>query len=750
MKNQHYTLLIAVIMALCSSELQGKPWNNRVVDSIFRYVLPSEHLYGANEWSIGDACSDIAEGPGGSSGDGDDLEEIMRGNIKSWMNPVRNYYHWNYFGIGLCNQYLAVAKTNAPGAQQKATVLFLRSLMYFNLVRLYGGVPWFSEDNIVNVDSIKSLRPSVWMPVIQSDTLHKPRVNADSIYNHIESDLNAAIVQLPLRSQITESLIDKITKGAAQTLLLKIKIYRQQWEEALTLAETIIQSGEYVLENKFDTIFFTNNKYGKETIFELYQPPIYAWVQDLQDYWIAANHNVFLSIRNMLHQTKANGKFETENYYGWGSNCPTERYVKSFATGDPRLKLSVLAEGDTFKWETNLLGIALPKDTFLNEGYPPSPTGYYPRKYFVTPYDWRLSVIKTPRPIQHSGGIKDIVIFRYADVLLMAAEAALNTGDTATALGYINQVRTRARNNGTAGAPANLTSITYNAILNERCWEFATEGQRYFDLIRTRKADSVLNGLYNYTWKEKRKFDTAKNYLFPIPYLDILRNKGMLTQNPGYEFTLPEITKTKNGRTFTTIIDTTSKKYCGLTNTISFSNYFNLDSCYQYRIVPTISVETVYGNITEFVNTVNENDEYKPNIFPVIYYLQYKYSPQNGDRWPAFPFTDKLIVHVHDYQDTITDTFKLVFMPKKVVSVKEINNSKPSGKYLYPNPTGNIIYIANADGDEWANVFDLTGKQVLSVSHANGQVYLGQMNPGLYLIEVSNSRGVYFQKIFKK
>ncbi len=141
-------IISAYLFSICGI-MHAKPWKDRVVDSLQQFVLPSQFLYGVNEWAIGDCMSDNAELGGADHYDHEPMQQMCAFNIKPAMEPVFTYYRWNYFGIGLCNQYLKnfgnISSPSAADNVQKGEILFLRALFYFNLVRLYGGVPIFTE-----------------------------------------------------------------------------------------------------------------------------------------------------------------------------------------------------------------------------------------------------------------------------------------------------------------------------------------------------------------------------------------------------------------------------------------------------------------------------------------------------------------------------------------------------------------------------------------------------------------------------
>ena len=119
----------------------------------------------------------------------------------------------------------------------------------------------------------------------------------------------------------------------------------------------------------------------------------------------------------------------------------------------------------------------------------------------------------------------NIPVIRYADVILMAAEAALESGDNTKALEYLNMIRTRARLSGTSGVPADLSSITHADIEHERVVELALEGHRFFDLVRWGIVAECLDGLYRKSHDRTVDFEDGVDEFFPMP--DFIRSANV-------------------------------------------------------------------------------------------------------------------------------------------------------------------------------------------------------------------------------
>ena len=190
------------------------------------------------------------------------------------------------------------------------------------------------------------------------------------------------------------------------------------------------------------------------------------------------------------------------NQFGWGFFTPTTALESAFETGDIRKELTILREG-----ETTLEGDVIHKGD-------PQAGNMWNQKVYV------------PKSLNNNscgyGSIQNIRILRFAEILLINAEAANELGNTAAAITNLNKVRTRA---GLAGTTATTQAALRTAIWKERRVELAMEGDRFVDLVRTGQAATVLASY---------GFKAGKNEVFPIPLNSINQSNGVLTQNPGY------------------------------------------------------------------------------------------------------------------------------------------------------------------------------------------------------------------------
>lgn len=430
-------------------------------------------------WFWGDIMSDDAVKGGSSDNDVNDLLQLETFKGPTNTDLLEAEWSANYEGIYRANVVLEKVPGIEMDAELKARILgeakFIRAWNFYNLVTIFGGVPL--------VDRV--LAPSEY---------NIPRATADQIWDLIEKDLKEASADLWLRSEYPLSELGRITKGAAQSLLAKTYLWRKKYAEAKATAELVVNSNEYVLVNNYADIFIEGGENNAESVFEI------QYMNASGGNWGRNNANEG-SFTNVF--TRARGQFG-----GFGFNIPTQEFVDEFfkeGFEDPRLKSTVFRIGEPMG----------DRGIFTIEATGGSPYIYYSKKYFNNLSE--QAPFGDPAP---NGGSNDRVI-RYADVLLVHAEAAALSGDENAARQSLNQVRSRVSlPNITASGSALL-----DAIYRERRIELGLEAHRFFDLVRTGRAPSVLGSL---------GFREGVHELFPIPQSQILATNGALTQNFGY------------------------------------------------------------------------------------------------------------------------------------------------------------------------------------------------------------------------
>ncbi len=354
---------------------------------------------------------------------------------------------------------------------------FLRAYTYFQLVRGYGDVPLVTsttpEENIV-------------------------RTSKEIIYDElIIPDLEFGITHLPEKSEYPNEDLGRASKGAAKGILAKVYLTRGDFENAETYALEVINSGEYFLDLVYSNVFSVDGEHGSGSIFEIGALP-----EDFQ---------------NGGHQYGNTQGSKGDPNRGWGFNRPTLDLINSYETDDPRMQATILFLGETLDGVT-IEGHAGTQDTTYTDE----------TETEILEIECYNQKTYSPGTTAIESWQYNVRVLRYADVLLIAAEALNENDKQAQALTYLNRVRERAREGNAAILPDITVTDKNNLrdiILNERKVELALEKHRFFDLVRTGKAVEVLGPL---------GFTANKNEVFPIPQSERDLSNGLLTQNQGY------------------------------------------------------------------------------------------------------------------------------------------------------------------------------------------------------------------------
>ncbi|RYY35583.1 MAG: RagB/SusD family nutrient uptake outer membrane protein [Sphingobacteriaceae bacterium] len=437
---------------------------------------------------IGDIGSDNSVAGGEAASDVPALQQIDDYNITATNETIEDLWKVAYEGVNRTNylhQYKAANKAgeSVDFAGKEALygeVYFLRAYYYFTLVRMWGDVPLFT-DRRLDFDDSGTLQRS-------------PKAE---VYTQIEADLNAAIAALP-PTQVQKG---RVTKYAAQALLGKVLLYQEKFDQAATALESVINDGPYTLVDDFASMFLATGENGPESVFEIQytnNSPYFNWGgynRGQGNYAVQQN-----GIRGL------NGSAAMPYAPGWSTNLPTQDLASAYQAGDQRKEATIL--------DIEAYVAANPALTITYQEAPYKNTGLYNAKYL-------------PRKGETSGQIElnylnNFRIIRYADVLLMAAEAINRSGtpNASKSQQYLNEVRERAYGDASHNSSATGTALT-QAIWNERRLELAMEGDRFFDLVRTGQAATIIDG-----------FQAGKNEVFPIPQREVTGSG--LTQNPGY------------------------------------------------------------------------------------------------------------------------------------------------------------------------------------------------------------------------
>ncbi len=465
-----------------------------------------------SEFFIGDVMSDDALKGGQNIGDMADAYDLE--NFKTIANNglVLDYYRAQYQGIARCNLGLEeipfVEPDTAMSALLQTRLLgelhYLRAMYYFRLVRLFGGVPL--------VDYV----------IESSDDWQQDRAPIDSVYALIIRDLEDAEERLWLKSAYDNEDLGRATKGAAQAMLLKVNLYRENYAEAKTWGEAIITSGEYDLQPDYSDNFTLEGENGIESVFEVQytEDPTSDYGGSDGEGGNGYTRGTYTTILTRSRSSLLGG--------GWGFNKPTQNLYDEYEEGDPRLEATILNLPDSLiENET--------QEIYLGSRYLNQKTGWYNEE---TGEAYELN--------HATRGPLNRVDIRYADVLLMYAEACVETSDLAGAKTALEEVRDRAREGASADSilPVFPDYLGFTdtqddlraAVRHERRVELAMEGHRWYDICRWGIAKEVMDA-YKATetaeaQDEMAEFIEGKHELLPIPSEEIELNP--MEQNYGY------------------------------------------------------------------------------------------------------------------------------------------------------------------------------------------------------------------------
>ena len=423
---------------------------------------------------IGEIASDNAIAGGESVNDSKGLHDIDNMTHGGVNVELRNVLRWNYTGITRAN-YILEHKDNID-FPRKAHILaeakFLRAYYYFELVKYFGDVPLIIDKRI-GIEEARTI----------------PRAPKAEVYAQIEADLVAAAAVLtPVAAQK-----GRATRGAAKALLGKVYLYQNKFTEAAAIFDEIIDSGQYSLYPDYSQLFSVAAENNSETIFDVEYTGLEGGSYGCL---ICLEGNAAVGFQGIRQYTGP--------VYGDGNsyNLPTPELYAAFSPIDPRRAATVLDIEAFIAAQTNPASITYA----IGAG---GHTGYYNNKYIKKQGEIGLPDNDLTSPVNYR-------VLRYADVLLMAAEAHYQLGNPSRATALVNQIRQRA---GIPGASVNSIEKVYN----ERRLELSGEGLRFFDLVRTGQAAQYIPG-----------FVVGKHEVFPIPQVEIDLAGGTWSQNPGY------------------------------------------------------------------------------------------------------------------------------------------------------------------------------------------------------------------------
>lgn len=451
-----------------------------------------------NTFQCKNLLSDDAIAGGGGRGDnnqGEELDEFRFGSSNTILRAMFTKYYQMIYTANLLISKIAPESEVKKAAIAEAKTF--RAYAYFELVTLWGTAPLVTEP-------------------LDPENYAQPNSTIEALWAQIEKDLQEAIPDLPLKSQLSAARKGNISKGTAQSWLGKAYLYQQKYDEAAATLGEVITSNEYSLHPDFSALTRKSSEFGVESIFEV------SYADELST--ITEGNTVVAYCGPRTPWFKAGTSGITETGWGWCGPRP-ELYDAFVKAGDEvRRKGTAMSENDLIQEFGGSFRDSEGNLPYGTEGYVRLKHGGF--------------VAETPGEEYHTISGMNFRITRYADVLLMAAEAynRKSNPDDAKALGYINQVRARAKMSDLASGGNQL----FEDIKLERRLELAFEFVRYQDLIRWGDAEDVLaNQGKKIPRGDGTYFDfpdagfKKRNLLLPFPDTEINVNPN-LQQNPGW------------------------------------------------------------------------------------------------------------------------------------------------------------------------------------------------------------------------
>ena len=549
--------LLCVFSASCNSMLDTVPQGQFTAEQLDEnsvegllasaYAGLEAHFYGNNEAFAGpstnwifDVRSDDAYKGGGGTGMEENIHLLEVSEINSDNVSCLNKWQNNYYAISrVHNAMLAINQASglSNAAQMLGELKTLRAWYYFDLIRIFKRIPYFTENDDVNTKS-------------------NGEFTRDQIFDFIKRDLTEAIEVLPAQ----KSAAGRITKTTAQAIMAKVCAFTSSWNEVKTYADAVIQSGQYSLYPNFGDLSKIDHNNGSESIFALQTS--------------TANDNAHINWSNLLNCTYSDG-----NLYGTGDDFfyGSQNLVNAFRTDanglplldgtfnqvnvttdyagslDPRLDFTVGRIGMPWRGYTYTAGWCRAYDTY----------GEYSNKKAWPAPDQALAAWPW------GANSLNFMFIRYADILLLKAEALVETatGNNAAedaslveARALVNQIRERAAKSIDGSyTPVDLDPFTadYNvgtyptegdgnlywtkerarmAVRFERRLELALEGNRWFDLVRWGN-DYLIKTMNTYMQEESAlrpyyqgRSVTADEIFLPVPLDEIDNSNGLYKQ----------------------------------------------------------------------------------------------------------------------------------------------------------------------------------------------------------------------------
>ncbi len=378
------------------------------------------------------------------------------------------------------NQFAEHTTDQALVRQYKAEVRFFRALAYWRMARIYGDIPWYNKDLVAG-----ALR----------------RAPREEAYQYIIAELQEIVDHLPAQhpNQLTNR--GGVTKWAAYALLAKAAADVQEYDIMLSASKAIVDSGVFSLFPDYYTLFKKQGEFSNENIFEM----------NHTDFGLSTGDATFIDQYYVAHGIKQAGgtRFDGGAFNGgWGFSMPAQKYIDFMEDRGEGIRLQTnIIYPNTRTQEGDSIG-SIPGDLqALLDRYNQNGRGAAEAYWFKT----YLPFNQQSQGRYRFGGYNNVRIFRYADVLLLYAEALIHTGGAGAGDAPLNLVRDRAGLGPISGA-------TIDDILDERAaeLEFEWSADRFFDLIRLDRTEEL-----------GPNFVKGQHEYYPIPTVQIDLQPGL-------------------------------------------------------------------------------------------------------------------------------------------------------------------------------------------------------------------------------
>ncbi len=535
-KIKQYTIILTVALfsLISCNDLDLAP-TNRFTDA--NYWTSTEkaaavlnmaysQMFGANYFFANERLSDnLYEGRGNT-----DEKIITSGQADAALGRFANEWKNCYEGIKTCHIFLdnvdLVPNMDAAvKARMIAEVRYIRASLFFRLANHYGDVPFFDYNISLQEANTISRTPKA------------------VVVAFVRDELNEIVSLLPKKGEYTDKEKGRITQGAVMTLLARTYLYENDWANVASITGRIIKGdyGQYALFPSYEGLFLPENELNDEVILDMgYTLNLRTWSEmyDAIPLSVGGRINAFAPTQELVDDfIMKNGKGIHESGSGFSEDNP-------YVNRDPRFGASIVYHGYQWRKGDGTVSTIYIRpgssadagvsnlDEYAGPGQNSTATGYYIRKYF-----------DPTAPEGMAAGL-NLILMRYADVLLMHAEAKNELGEMNETVWNQTIRPIRERAGFTDASALNYPgSDLRNIIRGERRSELAFEGLRIFDIRRWGTIETLMNGNPHgakfaanntqFIQLDLRRFDKERDYLFAIPQSQRDINEN-LTQNPGY------------------------------------------------------------------------------------------------------------------------------------------------------------------------------------------------------------------------